>query len=199
MAALPSPARAGDDRDRLLLVIGVLFPSVYQFAGGDEEWTGSAAPRCVLLIGRVVSVTLRNPVTGLGPAAYRPYAAMEPLSYLGANWIDTPKVSSHNNYVDVFSQTGLVGLALFFWFMAEVARLARRLRRRFRRGFEAGYANGMLAAWVSMMVIMLLLDWFLPFVYDVGFPGFQASVLVWLFLGGLVVLENSIQPAESEG
>ena len=37
---------------------------------------------------------------------------------------------------------------------------------------------------------MLLADWILPFVYNIGFPGFQASVLVWLFLGGLVALEN---------
>ncbi|MCA9989204.1 MAG: hypothetical protein KDE59_33090, partial [Anaerolineales bacterium] len=47
-----------------------------------------------------------------------------------------------------------------------------------------------LATWAGIMVVMLLLDWFLPFVYNVGFPGFQASVLVWLFLGGLVAIEN---------
>jgi hypothetical protein len=27
-------------------------------------------------------------------------------------------------------------------------------------------------------------------VYNVGFPGFQASVLLWMFLGGLVTLDN---------
>jgi len=27
-------------------------------------------------------------------------------------------------------------------------------------------------------------------VYNIGFLGFQASVLVWLFLGGLVALEQ---------
>jgi hypothetical protein len=40
------------------------------------------------------------------------------------------------------------------------------------------------------MVIMMLGDWILPFVYNVGFSGFQASVLVWLFLGGLVAVEQ---------
>ncbi|NMC78657.1 MAG: hypothetical protein GYA59_04775 [Chloroflexi bacterium] len=41
---------------------------------------------------------------------------------------------------------------------------------------------------------MMLADWMLPFVYNIGFPGFQASLLVWLFLGGLVAMS-----AESEG
>ena len=41
-------------------------------------------------------------------------------------------------------------------------------------------------------------DWILPFVYNIGFPGFQASVLVWLFLGGLVALDN-MNPQAAEG
>jgi O-antigen ligase len=175
-----------------LALTGVLFPAVYQFAGGDKEWRASGAPRLVL-IQRVVQVTMRNPITGLGPAAYRPYADMTPLQYGQAYWI-SPMVNSHNNYVDIFAHTGLLGLGLFLWFMAEVAWLAWRLRRRFQQGFVAGYANGMLAAWIGTMAVMLLLDWFLPFVYNVGFPGFQASVLVWLFMGGLVAIEQWASP-----
>jgi hypothetical protein len=48
----------------------------------------------------------------------------------------------------------------------------------------------MLAAWVGALVLMIFADWILPFVYNIGFLGFQASVLVWLFLGGLVALEQ---------
>jgi hypothetical protein len=36
----------------------------------------------------------------------------------------------------------------------------------------------------------MLGDWVLPFVYNVGFGGFRASVLGWLFMGGLVALEQ---------
>lgn len=172
----------------VLIVLGILVPSIYNFAGGDAEWQGSGGSR-LALIERVVSVTMRNPITGLGPAAYRPYANMLPLQYGRAYWTN-PVINSHNNYVDIFAHTGLVGLALFLWFMVEVALLAWRLRQRFQAGFAAGYINGMLAAWVGIMVVMLLLDWFLPFVYNVGFSGFQASVLVWLFLGGLAAIEN---------
>ena len=42
-------------------------------------------------------------------------------------------------------------------------------------------------------------DWILPFVYNIGFPGFQASVLVWLFLGGLVALEGMGETERESG
>lgn len=171
-----------------LLAAGVLFPRLYQFAGGDEEWSGSGGSRLVL-IERVISVTMRNPVTGLGPAAYRPYANQEPLRYLGAYWT-SPMINSHNNYVDLFAHGGVLGLALFAWFAIAFAATGLRLRSRYTRGFAAGYTNGMLALGAGSLVIMLFADWILPFVYNIGFPGFQASVLVWLFMGGLVAIEN---------
>jgi len=172
----------------LLVLSGLLLPGLYDFAGGDTEWEESGGSRLVL-IERVVDVAMRNPITGLGPAAYRPYANATPLAYNRAYWVN-PVINSHNNYVDIFAHSGLIGLGLFLWFMAAIARLAWRLRQRFQTGFVAGYVNGMLAAWAGTMVVMMLLDWFLPFVYNVQFVGFQASVLVWLFLGGLVAIEN---------
>jgi len=171
----------------VLAVSGTLFSSVYEFAGGGDEWAESGGSR-LALIGRVVEVTMRNPVTGLGPAAYRPYANMKPLLYGGAFYV-FPKINSHNNYVDLFSHGGLLGMALFVWFAVEVARLGLRLRAYFTQGFAAGYVNGMLAAGAGALVLMLLIDGILPFVYNFGFRGFQASVLMWLFLGGLVSLE----------
>lgn len=171
----------------ILALLGVLFPAVYDFAGGDEEWVGSGGSRLVL-IQRVIDVTMRNPITGLGPAAYRPYANMKPLPYRGAFWV-APLINSHNNYVDIFAHGGVVGLALFGWFVVEIGKLGARLRYRYRGGFVAGYVNGMLAAGAGALVIMLFADWVLPFVYNIGFHGFQASILIWLFLGGLVALD----------
>ena len=171
-----------------LVVAGVLFPAVYNFAGGDSEWNVSGGSRLVL-IQRVIEATMRNPITGLGPAAYRPYTGLIPLPYQHAYWL-APQINSHNNYVDLFAHVGVVGLVLFFWFAAEIALLGMRLRRRYAQGFVSGYVNGVLAAGAGALVIMMLADWILPFVYNIGFPGFQASVLVWLFMGGLVALDN---------
>lgn len=171
-----------------LALTGLLFPTVYQFAGGDEEWVNSGESR-LILTERVIDVTMRNPVLGLGPAAYRPYAAMEPLQMdSGRLWIGAV-VSSHNNYVDLFSHMGLVGLAFFCWFVVKIALLGNHLRSSFRPGFESGYINAMLAVGAGSLAVMILADWILPFVYNIGFHGFQASVLVWLFLGGLIALD----------
>lgn len=178
---------------RLLLIAAMLgsilfFPALYEFAGGEEEWTRTGGSR-LALIGRVVEVAMHNPILGLGPASYRHYAAMEPLRYQRALWWQ-PNVSSHNNYVDIFAHTGMVGLGLFLWFLFELGRLGWRMSQKYREGFLAGYLNGMLAALVALLFAMLLADWFLPFVYNIGFPGFQASVLAWLFLGGMVAIDQ---------
>ncbi len=170
----------------LLIITGILFPSLYEFAGGDDEWILSGGSR-LTLIERVVQVTMRNPITGLGPASYRPYTSIEPLKYQNAFWIN-PKVNSHNNYVDIFAHTGLLGFGIFLWLMGEIGRLGWQRSTQHCSGFAGGYANGMFAAWAGSMVIMMFADWMLPFVYNIGFPGFQASILVWLFLGGLVAV-----------
>ncbi|MBN1934404.1 MAG: O-antigen ligase family protein [Anaerolineae bacterium] len=172
----------------VFVVTGMFTSTIYEFAGGDDEWEESGGSR-LTLIGRVLEVTMHNPITGLGPAAYRAYAQTKPLLYGKALWLE-PQINSHNNYVDLFSHGGLLGLGLFGWFAIELTFLGLRLRTRFPTGFAAGYVNALLAAWAGALVLMLFADWILPFVYNIGFPGFQASVLVWFFLGGLVALEQ---------
>jgi hypothetical protein len=71
-----------------------------------------------------------------------------------------------------------------------------RLHHRFTAGFSAGYVNAMLAMGASSLALMLFADWILPFVYNIGFPGFQASVLVWLFMGGLVAIDHFLPEDE---
>lgn len=175
----------------LLLALGLsglLINTIYEFAGGEQEWVGSGESR-LLLVERVIEETMQNPITGLGPAAYRPYTRTKPLSYGYAFWVD-PQISAHNNYVDLFAHAGLLGLGLFLWFVWEWGRLGMRLYHQYSQGFAAGYVNGMLAVGIAMLGIMFLADWGLPFVYNIGFPGFQASVLVWLFMGGMVAVDQ---------
>jgi len=44
---------------------------------------------------------------------------------------------------------------------------------------------------------MMLVDWFLPFVYNTGFPGLRTSVLAWMFLGGLAALDQVSRSART--
>lgn len=172
----------------VLFFAGGLGTFLWEYAGGDDEWTVSGGSRLVLA-GRVIEDTLQNPITGLGPAAYRAYGATRPLNYGYAFWVN-PQISAHNNYIDLFSHSGVVGLTFFAWFCVALYRVGRRLRRRPLSGFLRAYVNSMLAVGAASLMIMVLADWILPYVYNIGFPGFQASVLVWLFMGGLVAIEQ---------
>jgi O-antigen ligase len=172
----------------LFAVSGVLSQFVYEFAGGDAKWEESGGSR-LALNGAVLRLAMRNPITGLGPASYRPYGRITSLQYEGAFYYAI-NLSAHNNYVDLFAHGGIVGLGLFLWFMTELALLHARVRKHYPDGFTGGYVNGMLAAWFAIMAIMVLADWFLPFVYNLGFEGFQSSILIWMFFGGTLALEQ---------
>jgi O-antigen ligase len=140
--------------------------------------TRGAALKIVL---EIISV---NPLLGVGPANYYYYTPLYPI--LGYY----VRFNSHNNYVDILAQTGLVGGLFFAWFMLATSRVGWKLRNKFKDGFARAYIYSCLAGLVASLVASALGDWLLPFVYNIGINGFRASILGWLFLGGLVALEQ---------
>ncbi len=133
-----------------------------------------------------------SPILGLGPANYYWYTPLYPI--LG--WYVS--FNSHNNYVDILMQTGLVGMACFIWVLAEVGLLAWRLRNKFSGDFAQGYVYACMGGLVATLVSCWLADWLLPFVYNIGLRGFRASVLAWIFMGGLVTLEHVVRRSDSD-
>jgi hypothetical protein len=184
----------------LLVTAAVLaYPWVYEHSGGQSAMELSWEGRQVLYQ-RVLEVVEGHSVLGLGPAAYRQYSFTRWLSMgLGRALYIQPNVSSHNNYIDIYAQMGLVGLLLFLWFLFEVGWLGWRLMNRFRGNFAEGYVVGAVSGLAATLVAMMLVDWFLPFVYNVGFRGFRTSALAWMFLGGLVALDQKSQGAAEPG
>jgi hypothetical protein len=174
----------------------VFFPILFAHAGGEQEvqvsWGGRLA-----LYRAVLDLAKDHPILGLGPAAYRHYGYTHSLWMgVGKAFYRSVWLSSHNNYIDIYAQVGLVGLGLFLWFLVELGLLGWRLTTCFRGNFADGYVYGVFGGLIGSLVAMLLVDWFLPYVYNVGFRGFRTSALAWMFLGGLVALE---QVANGEG
>jgi hypothetical protein len=132
-----------------------------------------------------------SPIFGLGPANYYWYTPLYPI--LG--WYVS--FNSHNNFVDILMQTGVLGMAFFAWFAFEVGRLGWNLRKRFVNDFAQGYVYGCLGGLAGTLVACWLADWLLPFVYNIGLNGFRASMLAWLFWGGLVSLENIARQSQT--
>jgi len=134
-----------------------------------------------------------NPLFGLGPANYRFYTQLFPIM----GW--AVQFNSHNNYVDIIAQIGIIGLACFLWFFYAIWRLGMKLRKLVpQHGFAHAYIIGALAGLVGTLVTGMLGDWVVPFIYNVGLNGFRSSVMGWLFLGGLIAIEQIYQRQDSE-
>jgi O-antigen ligase len=144
----------------------------------DSRWE---AYRIVLELARA------NPLLGLGMSNYYHYTPLIPI------WNYYVPFNSHSQYIDLIAQTGLIGLGCFFWFIAAVGRLGWRLRTKVGDGFARAYVYGALGGLAGMLVAAYLGDWVLPFVYNIGLPGLRASLLGWMFLGGLLVIEKLVK------
>lgn len=132
----------------------------------------------------LLNVIKSNPILGLGPANYYFYTELFPLS----GWY--VKFNSHNNYLDILAQTGIAGVACFFWFALEVGRTGWKLLTRLAPGFELAFTYGALAGLAGTLASGVLGDWIIPFVYNVGLSGLNVSLLGWFFLGGLVAIDQ---------
>jgi uncharacterized membrane protein YeaQ/YmgE (transglycosylase-associated protein family) len=80
----------------------------------------------------------------------------------------------------------------------EIGIQAQKLRKRFSGDFNAGYASAALAGLIGTLIASGIVEWMLPFVYNVGFSGFRFSVFIWVFLGGLVILDKLSLSQEDE-
>jgi O-antigen ligase len=129
-------------------------------------------------------MALRSPLLGLGPANYYYYTSLFPIM----GWY--VRFNSHNQYLDLVLQTGIVGLGAFLWFAVEMFRLTLRLRREASDVFVKAYCAGVLGGIAGTLASGMLADWILPFIYNIGIGGFRSSLLFWVFLGGTLALKR---------
>jgi len=134
-----------------------------------------------------------SPLLGLGPSNYYNYT---PLFNIMGYYV---QFNSHNQYVDIVAQTGILGLAAFAWLAFEIGWLAWRLKDRAAPGFNYAYVIGALAGLGGTLAAGMLADWLIPFVYNINLRGFRSSVFAWIFLGGLVAIERLTEAPERSG
>lgn len=151
---------------------------------GQEGWSWGTRMDAWTIVLSIASV---SPILGMGFANYYWYTPLFPIR----GWF--VRFNSHSQYVDLIAQTGLLGLACFVWFFGEVGLLGLKLVKSAPEGFAKGYIYSALGGLAGTLVAAYLVDWVLPFVYNIGMTGFRASMLAWLFLGGVVSIEQIVR------
>jgi hypothetical protein len=128
-------------------------------------------------------VTSKHWLFGTGAAGYAAY-------YM--TYFPLEGTATHSNYIDILSQTGIVGFSLCLWFFLALAWQGYRLLRRLRgRGdlLEA-LSNVSFAGTIGCMIMMAFGDWLFPFAYTQSIAGFDYAVYNWLFMGFIPVIER---------
>jgi O-antigen ligase len=166
----------------VVLILGLLVasPLISQIMATDE-YSISTRLDAWIIMAQIIKV---NPLLGLGIGNYYWYTPLFAIR----GWAVT--FNSHNNYVDMIAQIGLLGFGCFVWFVVEIGLLGWRLHERVPEGFAKGYVYGALGGLVATLVAAMLGDWLLSFVYNVGLAGYRTGVVAWIFLGGLVAIEH---------
>lgn len=136
----------------------------------------------------VAEIAKVNPLLGLGPANYYYYTPLYDIAGFNVQF------NSHNQYIDLFAQTGALGLIFFGWWGLAIAKVGLKLRAWVApAGFEFAFVCGVLGTLAGCVASGMLGDWVLPFVYNVGLAGFASSVLFWFFAGSLLAIEKHIE------
>lgn len=128
-----------------------------------------------------LTLTKTNFFFGAGPAGYLPFYE---TYYPGNAWV------SHNNYVDIFAETGLVGFSVFMWMLATIFFTGWKQRNDMPTPFLKAFNYSVLAGFVGTLFAMGLGDWHIPFVYNIGIPGFDFAVYGWLLSGAMLALQH---------
>jgi O-antigen ligase len=117
---------------------------------------------------------------GSGPAGYHFYFTV----YIGGFY-----QLSHNNYVDILAQTGVVGFTFFAWMWLAIGWMVLRTYRSVpRQGFRHGLAGSLFAAYFISVVSMMLGDWITPFPYTQTLAGIDYTIWHWMMAGLAVAL-----------
>jgi O-antigen ligase len=168
----------------LMLMLGVFFASDFvDLLLINEEY--SAVTRLEawkIVFGMVME---RSPLFGFGPANYHFYTTE--YSILGWN----VAFNTHNQYIDLLAQTGLLGTAAFLWYAVSSGTLLWRLRGyHISSGFLRALSYSLFGGLIGMLASGMLADWFLPFVYNITLSGMRDAVPAWIFLGASLSLHK---------
>jgi O-antigen ligase len=124
---------------------------------------------------RTLAVVGDHYLLGTGPAGYYFYLQI----FIGGRY-----QLSHNNYVDILAETGVVGFALYIglW-LANGWVVWKTYVTVPKGGFRHALAASLVACYPVTLVVMALGDWVLPFPYTQTLAAISYTIWPWLLVG----------------
>ena len=174
------------------ILIALNYDKLYAATVGEKEKEGTLAGETSRssLLGQAFNVSQDHLILGTGPAGYANYY----LTYYRDH-----ALSTHNNYLDMLLQYGLVGLGTFLWLcVTSIKEVWNSSRKQKPATFEQGFTIGAFGAAVGMMPAMWLGDWVIPFAYNQTIFGFNYTGYNWFFIGLVLALGNIQTKKEKE-
>jgi O-antigen ligase len=166
----------------ILLVVGGTFYAINKItisADLQEEQQVSGDTRQAAWA-TALDTASQHLIFGTGPAGYAFYYS----TYLTGFY-----QFSHNNYIDIIAQTGIVGLVIWIGFWVAAAYSAYRAYQVVPRGTMLhGLGATCLAVTLTLFVVMMLGDWVTPFTYTQTLAGVDYTIWAWILSGLSVAL-----------
>lgn len=170
----------------VLAIAGVLLTPLYQATfSSDIEVQGNGDR---LILWKMSWEHLRDhPLLGTGPAGYaQHYMTYHPQEAR----------STHNNYLDLIAQTGILGSLVWLWLVVAAAREGFVVLKHAQPGALRTLGLAACGGLAASVVAMVLGDWILPFAYNQGIEGYRYTVFSWIFLGVLMSIRHQVAPIE---
>lgn len=170
---------------RLMVVVGLVAVVIllFNFDAVQERFADESAESGVTRVTagqQALRVVGDHFLFGTGPAGYYFYLTI----YIGGLF-----QLSHNNYLDIIAQTGVLGFAMFIWFWLGVGWYVMQAYRAVPRGgFYHGLAASLASAYVVTLGSMLLGDWVTPFTYTQTLSGISYTIWHWMLAGAAIAL-----------
>lgn len=133
---------------------------------------------------RNLGLVAQHWLLGTGPAGYAPY---------NMTYFRFDARSTHNNYMDILAQFGVLGLLTWCWFMGASLWFGWRTINRAPPGLLRTTAMIATGGWAGALASMMFGDWILPFAYNQGIGGYSYTVYSWIFLGLLVSVHRLLE------
>ncbi len=171
-----------------VLIIGVVIWGlsnthfVDQTFGAEQSESGSTRS---IAWSRTFGVVGKHFLFGAGPAGYEYY--FHAYGYYDGQ-TGTADLS-HNNYIDIIAQTGVVGFTLWLGIWgAQGLMIWKLFRKKFNDPFLNALRYSLVACYPAILVAMMLGDWITPFPYTQSLAGIDYTIWAWMVSGLAIAL-----------